>query len=110
MKNEIKRETAKIISIKEALLKAKSKGDVLSIVDKFQGSIHSTYTTCNGIGGWAKVLARGEIVFDALSDYEEYMGRIIYRSKGSLFFSGNNSVIPSFRLPQDTVDLIMEVF
>ncbi len=110
MKNEVRREKFKIECIQDTLLRAKTKSDVLELVKKWQGTIYSTYDACNGTGGWTKSLIRGEIVFGALSEYEENMGRIIYRSKGSLYFSGCEPEIPSFKLPQDVVDLIMEVF
>lgn len=106
MKNEVKREVAKITAIKNALLEANNIVDVLNAVNRFQGSIHSIYRVKNG----RKILVSGEIWFAQLSNYEEDMGSIIYRSKGSIFFTGGNKDIPSFRLPQDSIEIIMGVF
>lgn len=106
MKNEVKCEVAKITAIKNALLEANNIVDALNVVARFQGSIHSIHHIKNG----RRMLVSGEIHFARLSDYEENMGSIIYRSKGSIFFTGDSKEIPSFRLPQDSIELIMGVF
>ena len=72
---EVRREINKISGINQALLHAKTITDVMDIINHYQGSIHSIYRIKNG----SKCLVSGEIWFAQLSNYEEYMGSIIYQ-------------------------------
>lgn len=97
-----------ITKLYQELIDAENVEDVLATICRHGGYIVANYSVRKN----EKVLSYAEIYFEEYrNDSEEYIiGHIIYRNKGSLFFSGNCNEIPSFVLPKEKVQLINEVF